>query len=221
MVRREITRRSPVHRGEPRVAARGFLPLGLLTALLVSCNVLPVVAPDDGAKEDAGKPDVFEKIRSIDLSPRFPNRVPAPEANGGKRVQTAEYPGGDPSLVVAPLPTQPTASGDGFDLNFENTPVSSVAKVVLGDILGVGYISIRASKARSACVRPAGAEVGHHIRARERVAAERRCLDPRQRGLPADATGRGGRRRRADTASNVQPGFGVSVVRCNMSRRRR
>lgn len=31
------------------------------------------------------------------------------------------------------------ASGDGFDLNFENAPVSTVAKVILGDILGVGY----------------------------------------------------------------------------------
>ena len=30
--------------------------------------------------------------------------------------------------------------GDGFELNFENTPVATVAKVVLGDILGVGYV---------------------------------------------------------------------------------
>ena len=32
-----------------------------------------------------------------------------------------------------------TASGSGYDLNFENTPVTNVAKVILGDILGVGY----------------------------------------------------------------------------------
>src|SRR5262249_10667354 len=31
------------------------------------------------------------------------------------------------------------AGGGGYDLNFENTPVSNVAKVILGDILGVGY----------------------------------------------------------------------------------
>src|SRR5262249_62097938 len=27
----------------------------------------------------------------------------------------------------------------GFELNFENAPVATVAKVILGDILGVGY----------------------------------------------------------------------------------
>src|ERR1700730_7922415 len=115
-------RRSPVHRGEPRVAARGLLALGLLAALLVSCNVLPV-APDDGAKDDAGKLDVFGKIGLIDLSPRFPNRVPAPDVSGGNRVKTAEYPGGDQSLVVAPLQAQPTASGDGYGHNFQTPPV--------------------------------------------------------------------------------------------------
>jgi general secretion pathway protein D len=30
--------------------------------------------------------------------------------------------------------------GEGFSLNFENTPVATVAKVVLGDILNVGYV---------------------------------------------------------------------------------
>src|SRR6202035_1946454 len=34
---------------------------------------------------------------------------------------------------------QPAASGNGYDLNFENTPVTTVAKVVLGDILNTGY----------------------------------------------------------------------------------
>ena len=34
----------------------------------------------------------------------------------------------------------PAEAKDGFDLNFENTPVATVAKVVLGDIMGVGYV---------------------------------------------------------------------------------
>src|SRR6202030_1491423 len=34
---------------------------------------------------------------------------------------------------------QSVPSGSGFDLNFENTPVATVAKVVLGDIMGAGY----------------------------------------------------------------------------------
>ena len=30
-------------------------------------------------------------------------------------------------------------NGEGYDLNFENAPVATVAKVILGDILNVGY----------------------------------------------------------------------------------
>ena len=31
------------------------------------------------------------------------------------------------------------ASNKGYEINFENTPVETVAKAILGDILGVGY----------------------------------------------------------------------------------
>lgn len=40
---------------------------------------------------------------------------------------------------VAEMRPQPIATGSGFELNFENTPVATVAKVVLGDILQTGY----------------------------------------------------------------------------------
>ena len=39
----------------------------------------------------------------------------------------------------AALAERDTADGGGYDLNFENAPVATVAKVVLGDLLGVGY----------------------------------------------------------------------------------
>jgi general secretion pathway protein D len=42
--------------------------------------------------------------------------------------------------ALAPPPEfHEATSGDSFELNFENTPVATVAKVVLGDIMGVGY----------------------------------------------------------------------------------
>ena len=44
-----------------------------------------------------------------------------------------------------------TPRRDGFTLNFENTPVANVAKVVLGDILGVGYVIDPRAAGRSAC----------------------------------------------------------------------
>ena len=36
-------------------------------------------------------------------------------------------------------PTPPTVK-DGFTLNFESSPIANVAKVILGDIMGVGYV---------------------------------------------------------------------------------
>jgi general secretion pathway protein D len=186
--------------------------LGLLAALLVGCNVLPVT-PDDSAKDDTGKLDVFEKIRSIDLSPRFPNRVPAPDANSGQRVRAAEYPGSDQSLVAAPLQAQPTASGDGFDLNFENTPVSSVAKVVLGDILGVGYIidpRVQGTVSLASGRPVPKSDIIFVLENALRLSGVALIRDSAgYRLMPqVEAVGVG----RADTASNVQPGFGVSVV---------
>ena len=38
------------------------------------------------------------------------------------------------SYCVGPAP-----NGERYDLNFENVPVATLAKVILGDILGVGY----------------------------------------------------------------------------------
>jgi general secretion pathway protein D len=33
----------------------------------------------------------------------------------------------------------PTPNGEGYYLNFANAPIATVAKVILGDLLGVGY----------------------------------------------------------------------------------
>ena len=35
--------------------------------------------------------------------------------------------------------TDATGGGEGYELNFENTPIAMVAKAVLGDIMGYGY----------------------------------------------------------------------------------
>src|SRR6202012_102115 len=50
---------------------------------------------------------------------------------------------GDPSARIRTSTTSSSdvadASGEGYDLNFENAPVTTVAKVILGDILAAGY----------------------------------------------------------------------------------
>src|SRR5256885_1779347 len=102
---------------------------------MAACNVL---SNEDQRRE----PDVFDKVRAIDLLPRFPQPTGTTSTGRGGGLAPSTYPGEaagatDLSRIVG---AQPAASGDGYELNFENTPVTGVAKVVLGDILGLGYI---------------------------------------------------------------------------------
>ncbi|NEL11415.1 type II secretion system protein GspD, partial [Escherichia coli] len=58
--------------------------------------------------------------------------------NDDPRDARAELPAA-PSLPVQEAAAHSQAIGNGFELNFENSPIATVAKVVLGDVLGVGY----------------------------------------------------------------------------------
>ena len=51
----------------------------------------------------------------------------------------AIYLGDTTAPIKASAAAGSDASGEGYDLNFENAPVTTVAKVILGDILGAGY----------------------------------------------------------------------------------
>ncbi|WP_354133071.1 type II secretion system secretin GspD [Bradyrhizobium sp. RT9a] len=111
-----------------------LISLGLLT----SCNSATI----GDAGVDAAQVDVTDQVRSLDLLPRQPQPVSALAATtggqGGGNVRAAMYEGSEVT-AVADDRLKPTPNGNGFDLNFENTPVATVAKVVLGDILHVGY----------------------------------------------------------------------------------
>jgi general secretion pathway protein D len=94
-----------------------------------ACNVI------SSGPERTG--DVFDRIRSVDLLPRFPQQSDQ-NARGADGQRPASYYGSGTELQTLP-PAQRTSSGESYELNFENTPVTTVAKVVLSDILGVGY----------------------------------------------------------------------------------
>ncbi len=121
-----------------RVAA---LALAVLTAgLLASCASLQ----EQMKKGDAyiKGPDLIDQVRSIDLLPRRPQPVAATDQGGGVRAQTQVYNGvtvGAVEGATARSQGGGGGGGEGYELNFENTPIASVAKVVLGDILGTGY----------------------------------------------------------------------------------
>ncbi len=116
----------------------GLAAIFALTALglLASCNSATV-----SESVDASQVDVTDKVRSLDLLPRQPQPVSALAATTGSQsgsVRAAMYDGSE-VIGVADARPQPASNGNGFDLNFESTPVATVAKVVLGDILHVGY----------------------------------------------------------------------------------
>ena len=79
-------------------------------------------------------------IRNQDLLPRVPQGVGQNGQNIAASAKPQIYTGEEVSPIEGAQPQpQPTANGQGYDLNFENAPIASVAKTVLGDILKVGY----------------------------------------------------------------------------------
>jgi general secretion pathway protein D len=101
-----------------------------IATIVGSCNMVSTDA------ERARSNDVFDKVRAIDLQPRFPQQTGPATIGREDGVRPQTYPGTPAPTVIG---AAPATNGEGFELNFENTPVTSVAKVILGDILGVGY----------------------------------------------------------------------------------
>jgi general secretion pathway protein D len=111
-------------------AARQVLCLALFGALLAACNLTSV---GQGGNDP---PDATDRIRSTDLQPRYPKQADGANTGTSAGPRASTYYGSTP----APGATAEAApAGEGFEFNFENTPVTTVAKVILGDILGVGY----------------------------------------------------------------------------------
>src|SRR6185437_16136299 len=198
--------RYPTVIGSARAA---FIILSL--GLLVSCNSATINSTNDGAQLD-----VMDKVRSMDLLPRRPQ----PVSGVGTAASSQDHSGhavmyeGSEVTAVSDARPQPTSSGNGFDLNFENTPVATVAKVVLGDILQVGYtIDPRVQGTVSlVSVRPVPrSDIIYVLENALRLSGVVMIKDTAGYRLTplGDAVGTG----RVDAAgASPEPGFGVSVV---------
>ncbi len=108
-----------------------------------------------------------------------------------------------------------TGSVEGYDLNFENVPLTAVAKVVLGDLMGVGYtIDPRVQGTISlASARPVPKKdilyVLESALRTSNVALIRDTASSYRLGPIAEAVGTG----RTDVGTaRVEPGYGLSVV---------
>jgi general secretion pathway protein D len=122
-----------------RSGLTGTLVLFLSAFLLTAC----IVTADqsvEGNPKDPRAQDIVDRIRSLDLLPR----QTADTENTGIRQQSSSRPAiylsdGTTPPGAALAEREDTGSGSGYDLNFENAPVATVAKVILGDVLGIGY----------------------------------------------------------------------------------
>src|SRR6202008_4039033 len=127
------------NQGRPLTAARSactmLLAFGAIS-LLTSCNYVTVGNGGSVAPADI---DVLDKVRSVDIMPRQTQAVASTQNNAGQRGRAAVFEGTEIS-DVGDVPVRQQANGSGYDLNFENTPIATVAKVVLGDILNTGYV---------------------------------------------------------------------------------
>jgi general secretion pathway protein D len=185
------------------------LSVCLLALAAAACNVL---SNEDQRRE----PDVFDKIRSVDLLPRFPAPTGTKTTGLGQAAGPQTYLGdGTPQArdVSNIVGVQAAPGGEGYELNFENTPVTGVAKVVLGDILQVGYlIDPRVQGTITlASGRPVPkSDLLYVLESALRMSGASLVKD--KRGyiiMPAnDAVGAG----TVDTAARGEPGFGITVI---------
>src|SRR5262249_16918964 len=141
-------------RVRPR-SARALALLLPLAAALAGC------VTDGQSGMRPAQEGIVDQVREVDLSGRHARYAePAARQTSSEGAQPASYygDGTPPILTTRTIPgaeaegdknaeitgavttgTERNAGNKGYDINFENTPIPTVAKTLLGDILGVGY----------------------------------------------------------------------------------
>ncbi|HZR74036.1 MAG TPA: secretin N-terminal domain-containing protein, partial [Bradyrhizobium sp.] len=177
--------------------------------LLASCNMATTSNSNGTSTQDI---DVIDKVKSLDILPRYPTQAGASTTSSGPRAQPVVFQGAEVTDIAAAHPL-PAASGNGYDLNFEAAPVATVAKVVLGDIMQTGYtIDPRVQGTVSlVSVRPVPkSDIVFVLENALRISGVALVRDTAGYRLTpvGDAIGAG----HVDSAGNTEPGYGVSVV---------
>lgn len=200
---------------QPLLRLRSALPgtLVLLSSafLLAAC----IVTADQSIEADPKDPraqDIADKIRSLDLEPRQPADAGAGGIAQAKSSKPAIYLSDGAAAQGGALVERDDTGGSGYDLNFENAPVATVAKVILGDVLNVGYtIDPRVQGTVTlASVRPVPkADALYVLENALRMSGVALVRDRTgYRLLPAPEAGPGG----IDRSANAEAGQGITVV---------
>jgi general secretion pathway protein D len=206
---REI-QRSP-RRSRVGTRGRALASVVVISLATAACNFL--TTEDDPRRP----PDVFDKVRAIDLLPRFPKPTGTTSSGANDQAKPATYFGNGTGGSAGPSPgvvgAQRAPDGEGFELNFENTPVTGVVKVVLGDILGIGYLID--PRVQGTITLASGRPVPRDsllfvLENALKVGGASLVRDKRGYMVvpAADAVGTG----RVENADNTEAGFGITVV---------
>src|SRR5262245_28259667 len=128
------------------VCGKTLAMVWLATMALSACATPP------GQDQQPAPDGVTSWVRGVDLSARGAQRPQSVAADNSENAQPSVYYGDDrpaggqnvrTNRDEGPASTGSVdgaqANGQGYDLNFENTPINVLAKSVFSDILGVGY----------------------------------------------------------------------------------
>jgi general secretion pathway protein D len=154
----------------------------------------------------------------VDLQPRFPRATPTADTGTGDAKPQLYFGSGEGHANANSPPPPPGASsnGEGVTLNFEDAPVSAVAKVILGDILMVGYSidpRVQGTVSLSSGRPVPKSDVLFILESALRMSNAVLVHDSAgYRVVPADDAVGNGRVDRSAENRNTQPGYGISVI---------
>ena len=184
-----------------------------LSAFALSACVVTADQSIEANPKDPRAQDLVQKIQSIDLLPRQTTDADATGLKQQNASRPAIYLSDGSTPQGAALAERDGATGNGYDLNFENAPVATVAKVILGDVMNVGYtIDPRVQGTVTlASVRPVPkADAVYVLENALRMSGVALVRDRggSYRLLPANEAGPGG----IDRSATAEAGQGISVV---------
>jgi general secretion pathway protein D len=197
-----------------RVITRHVLAAASMIAL-GACNTTYLEQHTDQPQNAA------DIMRSVDLQPRTPQPTGAVDTGGASAPKSFSFFGTSAS-PSAPAPSAPAPSSSeieadvgGYTLNFEDTPVANVAKSVLGDVLGVGYVVDPRAQGSITL------SSGRPIAKKDMLFVLENALHANNLNMVRDVSGYrimpatdvgGGAVDRAGGSGSVEPGYGVTVI---------
>lgn len=182
------------------------------------CFALLVGSCTELERRELGQTDsIADSVFGQDLRARFATNQRQPHGNGASSGAAAAAPqvyhGASEEFAAGAPGARSSANGDSYDLNFENSDIAGVCKVVLGDILGLTYSvdprvsgPISLSTARAVPKKDLLPLLESSLKLANATLIKE---GPIYKVMPAGDVASGGS---VDRGGRLEPGFGLTVV---------